>query len=123
MNNILGQLVVHRFLNEGVGVVRCRDTDSVTVEFESGEIITSTPDLIVKLTTFEAWAVRMDSRNIKFSNERIKKLRFAQAGAKERNDFIALADIGNAIKDVKRVVRKDYDFLKNTFNIDYKIEA
>lgn len=119
---LLRQLAVHKFSNEGIGVVLQRDTDSVTVQFENGEVIISTPELIIELTSFEARSVRLDSANIRITNKRIKELRTAQAEAKRLNDFRALVNIGNDIKDLKRVVRKDYDFLKDTFGIDYKIE-
>lgn len=119
---LLGQLVAHKYSNEGIGVILQRDMDSITVQFENGEVIISTPDLIIELTSFEARSVRLDSRNVKIVNERIKKLRMAQAEAKRLGDFRALVHIGNDIKDLKRVVRKDYDFLKDTFGINYQIE-
>lgn len=118
----IGQFVAHKFSNEGIGVILQRDTDSITVQFENGEVITSTPDLIIELTSFEARSVQLDSNNIRITNEKIKRMRMAQAEAKRLGDFRALVHLGNDIKRLKRIVKKDYDFLKNTFDIDYKIE-
>ena len=119
---LLGNLAVHRCSNEGIGVILQRDTDSITVQFENGEVITSTPDLIIELTSIEAWGVQLDSNNVRITNKRIKEMRVAEAEARRIGDFRALVHLGNDIKNLKRVVKKDYDFLKNTFGIDYKIE-
>ncbi|MCK4666900.1 hypothetical protein KAU33_09135 [Candidatus Dependentiae bacterium] len=120
---LLGQIVVHRYSNEGIGVILQRDTDNITAQFESGAIITSTPELIIELTSFEARSVQLDSNNIRITNERIKKMRLAEAEAKRLNNMYALVHLGNNIKRLKRVVKKDYDFLKNTFGIDYQIHS
>ena len=119
---LLGQLVAHRCSNEGIGVVMQKDTDSTTVQFENGEVVTSTPDLIIELTAQEVWGVRLDANNVRITNERIKELRVSEAKARELGDFLTVMHVRKEIRGLKKMVKKDYNFLKNTFGIDYKIE-
>ncbi len=79
---LLGQLAAHRCSNEGIGVILQRDTDSITVQFENGEVITSTPDLIIELTAQQAGSVKLDSANIRISNEKIKRMRMSEEETK-----------------------------------------
>jgi len=121
----IGQFVAHKRSNEGIGIILQRDTDTITAKFESGSIITSTPELIIELNEREAGAVRLDSKNIRTVNKQIKKLKFKRTdkpGIIRQEDAWAMLRLNYKINKLRGVAKKDYDFLKTTFDIDYKIE-
>ena len=118
----LGQYAAHKRVNCGVGIIISRDEDRMNVKFEDGTVVIAPPEFIVKLTSIEAGSVRLDSNNIRIVNEKIKKLRSAQREAKLSNNFRSLVFISHDIKNLKRVVSKDHNYLKDTFGINYEIE-
>ena len=119
----LGQYAAHKRVYCGVGIIISRDEGKMNVKFEDGTVVViSPPEFIVKLTSLEAGSVRLDSNNIRIVNEKIKKLRSAEREAKLSNNFRSLVFIGHDIKNLKRVVSKDYNYLKDTFGIIYEIE-
>lgn len=117
----LGQYAAHKRVNCGVGIIISRDEDRINVKFEDGTVVIAPPEFIVKLTSTEAGSVRLDSNNIRLTNEKLMKMRSAEEMARRMNDFRSLVILGNDIKRLKRIVSKDYNYLKDTFGIDYEI--
>ena len=117
----LGKYAAHKQVNCGVGIITSRDEETITVKFENGVVGIAPPKLIVELTSVEVSGVRLDSNNIRLTNEKLMKMRSAEEMAKRMNDFRSLVILGNDIKRLKRIVSKDYNCLKETFGIDYEI--
>ena len=118
----LGKYAAHKRVNCGVGIIISRYKERLNVKFEDGTVVIAPPDLIIELTSIEAGSVRLDSNNIRIVNEKIKRLRSAEIEARLSNNFRTLVFISHDIKNLKRVVSKDYNYLKDTFGIIYEIE-
>ena len=114
----IGEYAVHKYLNNGIGIILSRDDDRSTLRFEDGKVGTYPSASVVELTLVETLKTGVILANMKICNRRIRE--------KNRGRFGIDAESFNRIsRDIARlegIFQKESDHLKEAHGIDYRIE-
>ena len=104
----IGEYAVHKYLNNGIGIILSRDEDRSTLKFEDEKVGTYPSPSVIELTLAEALKVRIIVANMKICNRRIKEM---------NGD-----SIDRDIARLEGIFQKESDHLKELYGIEYKIE-
>ena len=119
----IGEYAVHKYLNNGIGIILSRDDERSTLKFEDEKVGTYPSASVVELTLVEALKVRIIVANMKICNRRIRVMRTAEATV-DRVDKESECEvrISRNIARLKGIFDKEHDHLKKSYGIDYKVE-
>ena len=119
----IGEYAVHKYLNNGIGIILSRDDERSTLKFEDEKVGTYPSASVVELTLVEALKVRIIVANMKICNRKIRDIRTAKAtGSRVDKDSMDAVRISRDIARLKGIFEKEHDHLKESYGIDYKVE-
>ena len=119
----IGEYAVHKYLNNGIGIILSRDDERSTLKFEDEKVGTYPSASVVELTLVEALKVRVIVANMKICNRRIRDMRTAEANG----DYVdegteGAVRISRDITRLEGIFQEEHDDLKESYGIEYKIE-
>lgn len=114
----IGEYVVHKYLNNGIGIILSRDEDRSTLKFEDEKIGTYPSASVVELTNAEALKVRVIVANMKICNRRIRE---SNRNCVDKDTEWPIRISRNIIR-LEGIFQKEHNHLKESYGIDYKVE-
>ena len=119
----IGEYAVHKYLNNGIGIILSRDEDRSTLKFEDEKVGIYPSSSVIELTLAETLKVGVIVANMKICNRRIREMRTAEAsGDSVDGNPQGAVRISRDIARLEGIFQKESDHLKELYGIEYKIE-